>query len=147
MIHVSPFFWPTVKLLPLDFTGDTSDYEFLLSLCRKMKEVIESLNKLGSQVQVNTEAIQELQKDVANIEEELEKVKNGDYVSLYLDSLINYINNNLQELAGSVVKFIIFGLTQDGHFAAMTPSTWQFIHWDTIMDFSSQLYGHLVLRW
>lgn len=147
MIHVSPFFWPTVKLLPFDFTGDTSDYEFLLTLCRKMKEVIESLNKLGSQVQVNTEAIQELQKDVANIEEELEKVKNGDYVSLYLDSLINYINNNLQGLIGNVVKFIIFGLTQDGHFSAMTPGTWQFIHWDTIMDYSSELYGHLVLRW
>lgn len=144
---VSPFFWPTIKLLPLDIEGEMTDYEFLLMICRKMKECIATVNKIGEQTQLNTEAIEELQKDVAAIENELEKVKNGEYVSLYLDSLINYINNNLQGLVGNIVKFVVFGISQDGHFVAMTPSTWQFIHWDTIMDFSSQLYGHLVLRW
>lgn len=146
-MYVSPFFWTTIKTLPMDFTGDITDYEFLSHVCAKIREVIASTNTLGNQVQLNTSAIQQLQQDVENIEAELEKVKNGDYVSLYLDSLINYINANLQELVGNIVKFVVFGLSQDGHFVAMTPSTWQFIHWDTIMDYNSQLYGHLVLRW
>lgn len=146
-MFVSRFFWPTIRLLPLDIEGDITDYEFLLKVCTKMNEIITTLDKVGNQVQLNTDAIEALQTDVQNIMTELEKVKNGDYVSLYLDSLINYINNNLQGLVGNIVKFVVFGLSQDGHFVAMTPSTWQFIHWDTIMDYSSQLYGHLVLRW
>lgn len=147
MISVSPFFWPTVKTLPMDFTGDLTDYEFLSRICNKIRELIGEVNKLGNQEQTNTNAILEIQKDVENIESELQKVANGDYVSLYLDSLINYIDNNLIELVGRVVNFIVFGLSQDGHFVAMVPATWQFIHWDTILDYNSQLYGHLVLRW
>lgn len=140
---VSRFFWPTVRILPLDIEGDLTDYEFLLKLCTKMNEIIDTLQVLpGMQ-----EAIKELQEDVANIMEELEKVKNGNYVSLYLDSIINYINNNLKEFVGDIVKFVVFGLSQDGHFVAMIPDTWDFIHWDTIMDYNSPLYGHLVMRW
>lgn len=146
-MRVSPFFWPTVELLPLDIGGEITDYEFLLKLCRKINELIEALTKTQSQVTLNKEAIEALQKDVANILDELEKVKNGDYVSLYLDSIINYINNNLQEFISKTVKFVIFGLSQDGHFVAMTPATWQFIHWDTIMDYNNPLYGHLLLQW
>lgn len=146
-MFVSRFFWPTIRLLPLDIEGDITDYEFLLKVCTKLNEIIHTLDTVGNQVQINTEEIEALQTDVQNIMTELEKVKNGDYVSLYLDSLINYINENLQGLVGNIVKFVVFGLSQDGHFVAMTPSTWQFIHWDTIMDYSSQLYGHLVLRW
>lgn len=140
---VSRFFWPTVRILPLDIEGDLTDYEFLLKLCTKISEIIDALQALpGMQ-----EAIKELQEDVISIMEELEKVKNGDYVSLYLDSIINYINNNLKELVGDIVKFVVFGISQDGHFVAMIPSTWQFIHWDTVMDYNSPLYGHLVMRW
>lgn len=140
---VSRFFWPTVRILPLDIEGDLTDYEFLLKLCTKMSEIIDALQVLpGMQ-----EAIKELQEDVISIMEELEKVKNGDYFSLYLDSVINYINNNLKELVGDIVKFVVFGLSQDGHFIAMIPDTWNFIHWDTIMDYNSPLYGHLVMRW
>ena len=146
-MYVSKFFWPTIRLLPLELSGDITDYEFLLKVCTKLNEAIRTLNQVGEQTQDNKEAIEALQQDVDNIQSELEKVKNGDYVSLYLDSIINYINDNLQGLVGNIVKFIIFGISQDGHFVAMTPTTWQFIHWDTIMDYSSPMYGHIVLRW
>lgn len=143
MRPLSRFFWPTVRLLPLDIEGDITDYEFLLKLCTKISEIIDYL-KVFPEMQ---DAIKELQDDINNILEELEKVKNGEYVSLYLDAIIKYINENLQDFVGNIVKFVVFGLSQDGHFVAMTPSTWQFIHWDTIMDYRSPLYGHLVLRW
>lgn len=143
MKPLSKFFWPTIRLLPLDIEGDITDYEFLLKMCTKINEVIDTIGSLPQ----FKEAIEALQEDVQNIEEELEKIRNGEYVSLYLDSIISYINNNLQDLVGNIVKFVNFGLSQDGHFVALIPSTWQFIHWDTIMDYNSPLYGHLVLRW
>lgn len=146
-MYVSRWFWPTVKLLPLDLSGDLTDYEFLLKLCQQMNDLLAATTELAGQVKINTEAIEALQTDVNNILTELEKVKNGDYVSLYLDSIINYIDNNLEGLVGRVVKYIIFGLSQDGHFVAMIPSTWDFIHFNTVMDYSSPQYGHLVLQW
>lgn len=146
-MYVSRWFWPTVKLLPLDLSGDLTDYEFLLKLCQQMNDLLAATTEIAGQVKINTEAIEALQTDVNNILTELEKVKNGDYVSLYLDSIINYIDNNLEGLVGRVVKYIIFGLSQDGHFVAMIPSTWDFIHFNTVMDYSSPQYGHLVLQW
>lgn len=146
-MYVSRWFWPTVKLLPLDLSGDLTDYEFLLKLCQQMNDLLAATTEIAGQVKINTEAIEALQTDVNNILTELEKVKNGDYVSLYLDSIINYIDNNLEGLVGRVVKYIIFGLSQDGHFVAMVPSTWDFIHFNTVMDYSSPQYGHLVLQW
>lgn len=146
-MYVSRWFWPTVKLLPLDLSGDLTDYEFLLKLCQQMNDLLAATTELAGQVKINTEAIDALQTDVNNILTELEKVKNGDYVSLYLDSIINYIDNNLEGLVGRVVKYIIFGLSQDGHFVAMIPSTWNFIHFNTVMDYSSPQYGHLILQW
>lgn len=146
-MYVSRFFWPTVRLLPLDLSGDITDYEFLLKLCRKINEIIENIYCFGNQIKLNTEAIEALKEDVTNIQSELEKIKNGDYVSLYLDSIINYIDNNLEGIVGRVVKFIAFGLTQDGYFSAMIPSTWEFIHFNTVMDYNDPLYGHLLLEW
>lgn len=146
-MYVSRFFWPTVRLLPLDLSGDITDYEFLLKLCQKINEIIENIDGFGDQIKLNTEAIEALKEDVTNIQSELEKIKNGDYVSLYLDSIINYIDNNLEGIVGRVVKFIIFGLTQDGYFSAMIPSTWEFIHFNTVMDYNDPLYGHLLLEW
>ena len=146
-MYVSRWFWPTVKLLPLDLSGDLTDYEFLLKLCQQINDLLTATTELAGQVKINTEAIEALQTDVNNILTELEKVKNGDYVSLYLDSIINYIDSNLKGLVGRVVKYIIFGLSQDGHFVAMIPSTWDFIHFNTVMDYSSPQYGHLILQW
>lgn len=144
---VSPFLWPMIHLLPLDLSGKLSDYELLEEICNKLNQIIEAGNNDHKQLMINTQAIAGLQTDVNNIQSELEKVKNGEYVSLYLDSIINYINNNLADIVGSIAKFVVFGLSQDGHFMITYPSSWSFIHWDTIMDYSSPLYGHLVMRW
>lgn len=146
-MFVSRFFWPTVKLLPLDITGEITDYEFLLTVCRKIKEIIEVANLMGEQVNDNKEAIDALQLDVKNIETEIEKVKNGDYFSLYLEGLISYINNNLKDIVGNVVKFVVFGLDQEGYFVAMVPESWQFLHFSTIVDPTSEYYGQLILQW
>jgi hypothetical protein len=85
--------------------------------------------------------------DVEFLTTELEKVKNGDYVSLYLDSITNWIDNNLQEMVAKIVKYVVFGLTTDGYFIAYIPPTWEFMKFDTIIDPTSELYGHLILRW
>lgn len=84
---------------------------------------------------------------IANMNNTLDDIKNGDYVDLYLDSIKNYIDNNLQNFVADLVKYITFGLSHDGHFVAYIPDTWEFIQFSTITDPDSTLYNHLVLTW
>ena len=119
-----------------------------LTLVEKINKVIEYLNRLLDEqnsiidlLQEHDISIEQLKKDVRYMESELEKVRNGDYVSLYLNSIENWINNNLKELVASVAKFVWFGLNDDGYFIAVIPDNWKDINFDTTNE------GHLVLEY
>lgn len=87
----------------------------------------------------------EVKAELQQMADILDQIKNGDYVNLYLDSIKNYIDNNLQQLVAGIVSYVSFGLDNTGHFVAYIPETWDFIKFDTIQE--GDLYGHLVLQW
>lgn len=139
-------FW-CQKVLPLVYDESLSYYEVLCKLVEYINTIIQNQDYFNEQLKEYGLSIEQLKADVNLIKEELEKVKNGDYVSLYLDSIINWIDKNLQELVARIVKYVSFGLTKDGYFVAYIPPTWEFLQFDTIVDVNSELYGHLVLQW
>ena len=110
-----------------------------------LKQMAEEWKELIKQVEGNSADIEEPQKQVADLEKLLEDIKNGDYVDLYLDALQNWIDQNLQNLVANIVKYIWFGLTDDGHFCAHIPKSWDFITFDTNMNYDSDRYGRLLL--
>lgn len=130
-LNVSPFFWPTVRLLPLETTGDVTDYEFLCSVVQKMSELINSNNDLA-------DITEQLVADVAELQKQIEQIKNGDY-------------EWLREIITNAIKNVFFGLTQDGRFCAYVPQSWSDIEFRTT-GFDIDLpcapeYGRLVLRY
>lgn len=139
-------FW-CQKVLPLVYDNSLSYYEVLCKVIEYLNNVIKQVDANTNQIHINQSDIKQLQAEMAIVQQELEKVKNGDYVSLYINALANWIDNNLQELVGRVVKYVFFGLTDDGYFCAYIPDSWNFINFDTIIDTTSPLYGHLLLQW
>lgn len=139
-------FW-CQKVLPLVYEDSLSYYENLCKVIHYLNNVIESQNTVIEVVNISKEQIEKLKEEMRFVLEELEKIKNGSYISVYVEALKDWIDRNLQELVGRVVKYVCFGLSQDGHFIALIPETWQFIHFDTIIDPNNQLYGHLLLQW
>lgn len=135
------------KVLPLVYDDSLSYYEVICKLIDFCNKLLANQVDIENILKEYGLTIEQLRKDVDYLLIEFEKVKNGDYVSLYLDSIINWIDKNLQELVGRVVTYIVFGLTSDGYFAAYIPEKWNFIQFDTIVDPNNELYGHLVLRW
>lgn len=129
------------KILPLVYDDSISYYEVLCKLTEYIQTLID---QMGDYDNLEKE-IQQLQQEVNLVKEELEKVKNGDYVSLYIDSLAKWIDANLQEMVARIVKYIFFGLTDDGYFAAYVPDSWDFIRFDTGMVTDEETYGHLLL--
>lgn len=139
-------FW-CQKVLPLVYDNSLSYYEVLCKVVEYLNQVIQQVDSNTNQININVKDIKQLQQELSIVQSELEKVKNGDYVSLYINALAEWIDSNLQELVGRVVKYVFFGLSDDGYFVAYIPDTWDFINFDTIIDTTSPLYGHLLLQW
>lgn len=139
-------FWAQ-KVLPLVYDESLSYYEVLCKVVDYLNKVIENQVDWSGAIEGLENDIDELRDEIDIVNDELEKVKSGDYVSLYLDSLKAWIDENLQELVARIVKQVWFGLTDTGYFVAYIPSSWDGITFDTIVDSTSELYGHLVLRY
>lgn len=145
---VLPHFWFWCqKVLPLVYDNSLSYYEVLCKCVQYINDIIDNQKEMAAQITKNANDIAELQTEMQFVMSELEKVKNGDYVSLYIDALASWIDNNLQQLVARVVKYVFFGLTANGYFAAYIPQTWDFLGFDTIVEPDNPLYGHLVMYW
>jgi hypothetical protein len=107
----------------------------------------EKETQLDDKIKATNDSVTALNVTTRFIKDELQKVQNGDYVYLYLNSIVNWIDNNLQNMVGKIVKYVAFGIDENGYFYADIPETWDFLTFDTIIDVNDQNYGHLVLEW
>lgn len=70
------------------------------------------------------------------------KLKAGDFTK---DTFIEWVNTNMTDIIHQMVRFVFFGLDDDGHFVAYIPASWDFLHFDTLLDPDKPGYGHLVV--
>lgn len=124
-------------------------YEF--DLCWLVEQIKKSMTEL--QNLINTTAkhdgeIAQLQSKYDSLEDQLANIesiiKNGNFPDT---TLKEWADRNLPGLISSIVKYVFFGLSADGHFIAAIPTAWDFIQFDTVVDINSDFYGHLILRW
>lgn len=127
-------------VLPAVYDDSLSYYELVAKVVQKLNEVIDSNNQLAGYVADNTE-------DIAKLQEEFEKFKNGEFDQFYQDVICEWVNQHMEELVKqALVTGVWFGLTDDGHFCAYKPSTWKDIDFDTGAVFGRTDYGCLILR-
>lgn len=118
--------------------------DWILKMIKELAERTDSLEELVQELQKRLELTEEQVKDILA---ELEAIKDGKYMDVYIDALGKWIDKNLQQLISRIVKYVFFGLSEDGHFTAYIPDSWDFITFSTNMNFESDLYGHLVMSW
>ena len=61
-----------------------------------------------------------------------------------------WIRDNFYDIVGDMTKMVFFGLTDDGHFCAYIPESWNDITFNTsgLDDFPAGVeYGHLILSY
>ena len=139
-------FWCS-RILPLEFDDSLTYYELISKIYEYLNNVMKDVKQVEEILNTYNVTIEQLQNDVAYCKSEIEKIQNGEYTEQYIDSLSKWIDDNLQKMVAKIVKYVIFGLTNDGHFCAYIPDSWNFIHFDTIADTSDELYGHLLVEW
>lgn len=139
-------FW-CQKVLPLVYDDSLSYYEILCRVTDYINKLIESDQEIMQAVNANSTDIKELKEVVELLQREFEKIKNGEYINLYITSLQYWIDKNLQELISSMVKYVFFTIDDDGYFNANIPPSWQFIEFDTDYNPDSKTYLHLILNY
>ena len=107
----------------------------------ELQNLIKTTDKHGGEIAQLQSKYDSLADQLANIES---IIKNGNFPDT---ALKEWADRNLPGLISSIVKYVFFGLSADGHFIAAIPTAWDFIQFDTVVDINSDFYGHLILRW
>lgn len=127
--NIRPLKYWVQKVLPLVYDDSLSYYELLDKVIYKLNEVIRNNDELVESVNAYEIKVDELDKELREL------IDGKQYEHL------------IEEYIGDTIKHVYFGLTNAGYFAAYIPDSWADLHFSTITDYSSELYGHLVLMY
>lgn len=122
----------------------TDNHELNLDwIISHFKEFMDEINSL-EQWRVTHEAEYEELKDL------YEQILSGEFPDSMINALNNWLVANGADLLGEFIKFVFFGLTDDGYFMATIPDNWNEIQFGTTgydEIISGYDYGHLTLAY
>lgn len=124
------------------------DIDSLEASLNQLQTTLREIQIEFNNLQGNFEDLQEtINQEIARLEKDIEDIKNGKYIDSLLPAIEQFINNNIKSYVANIVKYVVFGLNNDGYFVAYIPESWQFMKFETIQDPASPLYGHLTMTW
>lgn len=140
LTNVTPFpLWSAyTPTLPAVYWDVDSQEERIKKICLVIHKLTEYADYLCGNVNVDKEAIEELQADFAKFQE-------SGFEDYYEQLLYEWLNANMAQIFSMYAKLVVFGLDADGHFAAWIPESWSEIYFSMVADYSDILYGRLVL--
>lgn len=131
--------WPYTMVIPKFYWDAESPEQRVKALCMLYDKLMAYVDALKDAVNVDSEAIKELQ-------DAFQKFMESGFDDYYAEQVARWIAENLQKIIDAMtVSTVYFGLTDDGYFTAYYPISWKTVQFDTIADYSSDYYGCLVL--
>ena len=131
--------WPYTMVIPKFYWDAESPEQRVKYLCMLYDKLMAYVDELKDNVNVDSEAIAELQ-------DAFQKFMESGFDDYYAEQVAMWIAENLQKIIDAMtVSTVYFGLTDDGYFTAYYPLSWKTVQFDTIADYSSDYYGCLVL--
>jgi len=139
----TPFIFQTSP--PYAAPGDHYQYD-LYWLVNQLKQALDNTETLRVHDIGQDTRLDGLDTVTAQLKEATDKLfaklKAGDFTK---DTFIEWVNTNMTGIIYQMVRFVFFGLDDDGHFVAYIPASWEFLHFDTLLDPDKPGFGHLVV--
>lgn len=126
--------------VPAVYWDVRTEEERYARLCHELGKVIAYADAMGADVKELTALYDELRA-------EFDKFKESGFEDYYAQQIAAWVEKNMPTIIEQAIKFVFFGLTDDGYFCAYIPKSWTGIQFDTIMDYTSENYGSLVLKY
>lgn len=139
----TPFIFQTSP--PYAAPGDHYQYD-LYWLVNQLKQALENTETLRVHDIGQDARLDGLDKVTAQLKSAcdvlFDKLTKGDFTK---DTFEQWVNTNMTGIIYQMVRFVFFGLDDDGHFVAYVPASWEFLHFDTLLDPDKPGFGHLVV--
>lgn len=129
----------TTPTIPKFYWDVKSQEQRIKVMCCLIQQLIDQYGSTDSQIQKNTEAIEELKELFTQFQE-------SGFDDYYEQQVIKWIGDNIEILYQQLAKQVFFGLTSDGYFCAYVPESWSDITFDTGAVYDTKTYGRLILR-
>lgn len=114
------------------------------SLDTRSLTALEILNKLVLAVDgiindanVGVDQIKQMQEQIAELDDLLHRIADGEYADLYIDQLASYIDKNLIMFVARLVKYVFPGFYWDGdcwRLEFVMPSNWEFLNFKFVWN-------------
>lgn len=111
------------------------------------EDFIKDIDNLKAWRTSHEEEYQELLRLYREVKADWDRFAAGDFPQSTYDAMKRWWEVNAIDLVGELVRFVFFGLTQDGYFVAYIPENWRDITFDTIIDPDSPNYGCLTISY
>lgn len=131
--------WPYTMVIPKFYWDAESQEQRVKYLCMLYDKLMAYVDALKDNVNVDSEAIAELQ-------DAFQKFMESGFDDYYAEQVEQWIGANLEYIFETVAKQVFFGLTSDGYFCAYVPKSWSEIQFDTGAVYGTLEYGRLILR-
>ena len=110
------------------------------------KEFIDEINTLDAWMAQHKEEYDQLLALYEEVKADWDAFAAGDFPESTYNAMCEWWSANAVDLVGELVKFVFFGLSDDGYFMAYIPEHWQDITFDTIMTPGND-YGRLCINY
>lgn len=122
-------------------------YWDVVSSEQRVKEICCRLSKLIDYANQQSVNISALRSELEALESEFEKFKESGFFDYYAEQVKQWIEDNIAYLWQTFAAQCYFGLTDNGYFCAYVPDSWSDIDFDTGMQYGTETYGRLILRY
>ena len=139
--HIVPYgsYTAYTPALPQFYWDVYSAEQRVKHICYEIDKIIAYANMLG----VNINATHD---DVVKLQELFQKFQDQGLAELYEKLLQQWVDDNMERIILRAIKFVYFGLTNDGYFCAYIPDSWDEITFDTGSVYGRSDYGRLILK-
>lgn len=131
-----------------DLTKDISSMEELVvALQSDYNELNAAFGNFQSETNLKFTSIKDqLEADYNDLQDQINALKSG-LTPGQSAFMTQWLQQNLASFIPSIVKYVVFGLDNQGYFVAYIPPSWDFIEFGTVEETNSPLFGHLTLNW
>lgn len=125
--------------IPKFYWDVDSQEQGVKQLCKTVCMLIDYLNEVADQVNIDTDAIEELKAT-------FQKFQESGFDDYYRAQIEQWVKDNMENIIRDSIKMVFFGLTDDGYFCAYIPDSWTDLTFDTGAVYGRSDYGRLILK-
>lgn len=136
-------FCPSPPYVP----GDPGMYDlrWMVSQIQSLTALVQGIAKGQESQGGNITALNSAMADLAAAQKCInDRLNDGDFEN---GKFLEWADKNLPAMVCEMVRFVWFGLTQDGHFCAYVPANWGWLTFNTGTDITEPEYGHLIITY